>query len=152
MAYTTEEGQRQVLDALSQATHEIDCALAALSEAHEQLDEQSADRLERQLFRPAQRAYALLSRTRADFASRSSLQVAELEAPARGAPAHGVKGFLDETIETIESADTTLADLQDSMLPVEVGDAQLRGGISSVRELIGEVAPAGRAMLRTFGR
>jgi hypothetical protein len=152
MAYTTQEGQQQVLDQIAEAVQEIGTALTALGEAHEQLDEQSAERLEGELFRPVQRAYALARRTGADFAGRSGLTLGELESQARGAPSRGAKGFVEDARDAVERADVTLAELQDSMLPVEVGDPQLRGGLSSVRELLGTVAPAARAMLRTFGR
>jgi hypothetical protein len=152
MAYTTEEGQQQVLDELSRATQEIGAALAALGEAHEQLDEQSAERLENGLFRPVQRAYALAQRTRSGFAGRAGLALGELPEHPRGAPSHGPKGFLEEAIAATDGADVILAELQDSMLPVEVGDPELRGGLSSVRELLSQVAPAARQMLRTLGR
>lgn len=152
MPYTREEGQRQLLDSLAQAAQEIETALGALGEAHEQLDEQSAERLEAQMFRPVQRAYALARRTRTDFASRNGMSNGELETPARGAPARGAKGFLEDATQAVERADAGLAELQDSMLPVEVGDAELRSGMSAVRELLGQVPPAAREMLRTFGR
>ncbi len=152
MAYTTQEGQQQLLDELAQAAQDIDAALAALGEAHEQLDEQSAQRLEEHLFRPVQRAYALARRTRSDFARRSGLELGDLEPAPRGAPSHGAKGFVEEAMQAAQSADATLAELQDSLLPVEVGNPELRAGLSSVRELLGAVTPAAREMLRTFGR
>jgi hypothetical protein len=152
MAYTRQEGQQQLLDSIAQATEEIETALSALGDAHEQLDEQSGERLEEQMFRPVQRAYALARRTRVDFASRSGMSNGELTTPTRGAPAHGAKGFLEDAAQAVQRADTTLAELQDSMLPVEVGDAELRSGLSAVRELLGQVPPAAREMLRTFGR
>lgn len=152
MSYTRQEGQQQLLDSIERATQEIGVALGAVGEAHEQLDEQAADRLEDQVFRPLQRAYALARRTRADFASRSGMPAGEMEPQTRGAPGRGAKGFVEDAVQAVEEADTTLAHLQDSMLPVEVGDAELRAGLSSVRELIGHVPPAAREMLRTFGR
>jgi hypothetical protein len=152
MAYTRQEGQQQLLDSLAPATQEIETALGALGEAHEQLDEQSGERLEEQMFRPVQRAYALARRTRVDFASRNGMANGALATPTRGAPARGPKGFLEDATESVQRADTTLAELQDSMLPVEVGDAELRSGMSAVRELLGQVPPAAREMLRTFGR
>jgi hypothetical protein len=152
MAYTKQEGQQQLLNSLAQATQEIGAALGALGEAHEQLDEQSGERLEEQMFRPVQRAYALARRTRVDFASRSGMPNGELASASRGAPARGAKGFLEDATQAVQRADTTLAELQDSMLPVEVGDAELRSGLSAVRELLGQVPPAARQMLRTFGR
>ena len=52
----------------------------------------------------------------------------------------------------VEEADAELADLQDSMMPVEVGDAELRAGLAEVRELLGEVTPRAREFTRTLGR
>lgn len=152
MAYTTQEGQQQLLDSLAEAAQEIDAALAAIGEAHELLDEQSAQRLEDRLFRPVQRAYALARRTLTDFARRNELEPGDLEPAPRGAPSHGAKGFVEEAMQAAQGADATLAELQDSMLPVEVGDPELRAGLSSVRELLGAVTPAARETLRTFGR
>ena len=68
------------------------------------------------------------------------------------APSHGVKGFLDGALEALADADAALAELQDSMMPVEVGDAELRAGLADVRELIGGLQLRGREFLRTFGR
>jgi hypothetical protein len=45
-----------------------------------------------------------------------------------------------------------LGELQDSMLPIEVGDVELRAGLSEVRELIGSVRARAREMVRTLGR
>jgi hypothetical protein len=152
MTYTTAEAQQKLLRSLAEGIKQIGDALASVSEAHEQLDEQSAERLESNLFTPIQRAYALARRTHIEFAARCGLQSATREAQTRGAPSHGAKGFLEHAIEAASAADATLAELQDSLLPVEVGDAQLRSRLSSVRELLGGVTPAGREMLRTLGR
>ena len=38
------------------------------------------------------------------------------------------------------------------MRPVEVGDAELRAGLSEVRALVADLGPRGREFLRTFGR
>jgi hypothetical protein len=45
-----------------------------------------------------------------------------------------------------------LAALQDSMLPVEVGDPPLRAGLEDVRRLIGELRGRSRELVRTLGR
>ena len=50
------------------------------------------------------------------------------------------------------SADRILAELQDSMLPVEVGDPLLRAGLEEVRSLLGAVAASARELVRVFGR
>ena len=52
----------------------------------------------------------------------------------------------------VADADLRLSDLQDSMRPVEVGDAELRAGISEVRQLIGDVPASARELSRIIGR
>ncbi len=69
-----------------------------------------------------------------------------------GAPSTGVKGFIDAAVDAAGRADGELAALQDSMLPVEVGDAELRAGLQEVRELIGELRGRARELVRTLGR
>ena len=48
---------------MAAATDQLALALASLGEAYEELDEQTADALEEQLFRPTQSAYGRLRRT-----------------------------------------------------------------------------------------
>jgi hypothetical protein len=45
-----------------------------------------------------------------------------------------------------------LAELQDSMAPVEVGDPELRAGLAEVRRALGEMPGAARRVLRVLGR
>ena len=152
MAYDSGEARRDLLDAIAVATDELGSALAALGAASEQLDEHSGDRLEEQLFRPVQLAYGRARRTHAGFAERHGLPGRAFDPATAGAPSHGVKGFLDAALAAVAEADAELADLQDSMRPVEVGDAELRAGLSEVRELLADLGPRGREFLRTFGR
>ena len=70
MAYTNLEGRQQLLDELGSATEAIGMAIAMLGEAYELLDDQTADRLEELLFRPAQAASARAKRTYGEFAER----------------------------------------------------------------------------------
>jgi hypothetical protein len=152
MAYVTAEAQREMLDALSGATDDIGRALGALGDAYELLDETSAEQLEDQLFGPVQVAYGRAKRTHAEFAARHNLPRHDFAAPPSGAPSHGVKGFLDLAVEAVERADAGLAGLQDSLMPVEVGDAELRAGMAEVRRQLAEVSGHARAFLRRFGR
>jgi hypothetical protein len=152
MTYTTADGRRQVLDALARAVEEIGVALAALGEAYELLDERTADRLEQELFRPVQSAYGRAQRTYAGFAERHDLPGHAFESAPQGAPSTGVKGFVEATVDAAGRADGELAALQDSMLPIEVGDAELRAGLQEVRELLGEVRGRARELMRTLGR
>jgi hypothetical protein len=152
MSYTTAEARQQLLDTVAAATEEIAFALAALGEAYEQLDERSAENLERELFRPVQLAYGRAQRTYLEFAERQGLASRTFQPASPGAPSRGVKGFLDSAVEAVASADGALATLQDSMLPVEVGDADLRAGLQQVRELLGGLSGRARELVRTLGR
>jgi hypothetical protein len=152
MPYTTADAQRQLLDSVITAGEALGSALASLTEAYELLDEQTAERLEADIFRPVQSAYGRARRTQTEFAGRHGLPDRSFEPAVRGAPANGVKGFLDAALREIADADRTLATLQDSMLPVEVGDAELRAGLEQVRSLLGAIAPRARELMRTFGR
>jgi hypothetical protein len=152
MTYTNAQARQQLLDEVALAIEELGVALAALGEAYEQLDEQSADRLEQELFRPVQAAYGRAQRTYGEFAARHELPGRSFESETPGAPSHGVKGFLDSAVDAVARADATLATLQDSMLPVEVGDPELRGGLEEVRKLLGGLPGQARQFVRTLGR
>jgi hypothetical protein len=152
MAYATEEARRELLDVVAEATEQIGVALAALGAAYEQLDEQSGDRLEEELFRPVQVAYGRARRTHSGFAERHGLPGRTFEPASAGLPSQGVKGFLERALEGVEDAEGTLVDLQDSMRPVEVGDAELRAGLADVRALLGELPERLHRFQSRFGR
>jgi hypothetical protein len=152
MAYVTREAQEQLLGTVAEATDEIGVALAALGAAYEQLDEQSGDRLEAELFRPVQLAYGRARRTHSGFAERHGLPGRRFEPASAGLPSQGVRGFVEHAVEALEEADAILVELQDSMRPVEVGDAELRAGLAEVRELISEPPERARRFLSLFGR
>jgi len=152
MTYTAGEARQQLLDTVAEATEELGTAIAALGAAYEQLDEHSADRLEEKLFRPVQLAYGRARRTHAGFAARYGLPGRTFEPATPGAPSHGVRGFVDQALEAVEEADLTLTELQDSMAPVDVGDAELRAGLAEVRELLAPLPDRARAFLGRLGR
>jgi hypothetical protein len=152
MAYASQEARQDLLARVAEAVEALSRALAALGDAYDQLDEQTADRLEEQLFRPAQAASARAQRTYAAFAERHRLPPRAFEPAGPGAPSRGTRAFVESAIEEIETADHVLAELQDSMLPVEVGDAELRAGLADVRAQLAELPERGRGLLRTLGR
>ena len=152
MAYISAEARQQLLDALGEATDKIGLALASLGAAYEQLDTDTAEKLEADLFRPVQLAYGRARRTYAGFAERHGLQGRTFEPASAGARSTGVKGFLDSAVEAVGEADSALAQLQDSMMPVEVGDAELRAGLAEVRALVGGLRRQARDLVRTLGR
>jgi hypothetical protein len=153
MTYTNAEARQQLLDALGDAADQIGAALAALGEAYEQLDEYAGDRLEEALFRPAQTAYGRARRTHGAFAERYRLP-SRAFAPRRaaGVAAGGSRRLVDAAVDALRLADDQLATLQDSMLPVEFGDAEVRAGLAEVRELIGPLPGRARELVRSLGR
>lgn len=152
MTYTVAEGRQQILDVLASAAEEIALALAELSEAYEHLDERTAERLEEALFGPVQGAYGRAKRTYTEFARRSGLPERQFAMAAQVAPSTAAKQLIERALEALVRADMGLAELQDSMLPVEVGDAELRSGLAEVRELAERVRPRARELTRTLGR
>ena len=52
----------------------------------------------------------------------------------------------------VTRADARLSQLQDSMRPVEVGDAELRDGLSEVRRLVADVPRRAGELVRGLGR
>ncbi len=152
MPYSNVEARQQLLDALAEATDHLARALSALGEAYDQLDEQQGDRLEEQLFRPIQHAYGRAKRTHAEFAARHGLPVREFTTPSPGAPSTGVKGLIETAVDSVSRAEAELVALQDSLMPIEVGDPELRTGLTEVRRLIDGLSQSARAFVRTFGR
>jgi hypothetical protein len=151
MSFTASEGRRQLLDDLANAIEQLGLALNCLGEAFEQLDEQTAERLESRLFRPAQGAYGRAQRTHAEFAARSGLAGRRFSPPGASLPERPGEEVA-RAIDQIELADSTLGNLQDSMLPVEVGDRELRAALAEVRTLIAPLPARGRELLRVIGR
>lgn len=68
-----------------------------------------------------------------------------------GFPRQG-QGFIDHAVAAVRAAGGTLATLQDSPMLPEVGDVELRKGLTEVRELIDEITPRARELVRRLGR
>jgi hypothetical protein len=152
MSYTTADGRRQLLDTLAASADQIGLAVAYLGEAFEQLDDYAAERLEEQLFRPVQLAYGRTRRVYTGFAERHGLASREFERQQPHVRANDARGLIDRAVEAVGRADGALGGMQDSLLPIEVGDAELRAGVEEVRVLLGEVAERARRLERTLGR
>jgi hypothetical protein len=151
MSYTARSGREQILEDVAEAAEELGKALADLVEAYEHLDEQTAGRMEESMFRPLQGAFGQLKRTHEEFARRYDLQGRDF--PPAPMPLPGdARRLFERASESVRAADDTLAGLQDSMLPVEVGDEALRAGLSRVRLLISPLPQASEQLVRTFGR
>jgi hypothetical protein len=151
MSYTNASGRQQILDESAAAADELSTALAVLADAYEHLDASSADRVEEAVFKPLQAAYGQLRRTHAEFAARYGLSAHTFEPGVPGLPGDA-RAMLERVADAAQSADEILSELQDSLLPVEVGDEQLRAGLSRVRTLIDRVPAASDQLIRTLGR
>jgi hypothetical protein len=152
MTYAAAQARQELLDAVASAIDTIAVAIAALGDAYEQLDEMSADKLEEELFRPVQVAYGRARRTHTAFADRYGLPRRDFAPAAVGAASRGVRGFVEAASDAVVRADGELATLQDSMMPVEVGDPELRAGLAEVRGLLGDVASRSRRFVSGYGR
>ena len=152
MAYRASEAREQLLDDVAAAVDQLALAVAALGEAYEELDEQTADHLEAELFRPAQHAYGRLRRTHSEFADRFRLPTSTFERSSGGTHSADPRVYVERAVEAIERADQILAELQDSMMPVEVGDRELRDGLSETRETIADLPAKTRRLMRAQGR
>jgi hypothetical protein len=152
MAYSAGEAREQLLEDVAEATDQLALAVAGLGEAYEHLDDQTADLLEEQLFRPAQAAYGRLRRTYLGFAERYGLPQRGFESSSGGMHSADPRVYVERAVEAIERADHGLSELQDSMMPVEVGDRELRDGLTEVRETLSELPARARRVMRAQGR
>jgi hypothetical protein len=152
MAYTSAEAREELLEAYGEAIEHIGVALADLGAAYELLDERNADRLEEELFGPVQRAYGRAKSSYGQFAARHGITGRAFAAPSPGLPSTGAKGLIDTAVGSVAQADAALSGLQDSSLPTEVGDRELRLALTEVRELLAGVRRRAREIERTLGR
>jgi len=152
VAYSADEARGQLLDDLAAAIDHLAFALACVGEAYDELDERAADVLEAEVFKPLQAAYGRAKRTHTEFARRYRLPERSFEERSPGTHSADPRVYLDRTVEAIEQGDHAIAELQDSMMPVEVGDTELRAGLSETRSLIAELPARGRRLLRALGR
>jgi hypothetical protein len=151
MSYTNQEGRERILQDGGAAAAQIELALSYLTDAYELVDEGVADRLEEQLFSPVQAAYGRARRTLNEFVRRYQLDASAAQA-SHGSRPHGARELIEGAVDAIEQADHWIAELQDSMLPVEVGDPDLRAGLSETRELIGPLPARAHDLVRVLGR
>ena len=153
MAYATREARQHLLDTVAEAIDELSIAAAAIGGAYDLLDDVTADRMEDALFRPVQSALGRAKRAYTGFAERHGLDVRAFPSARPGVmPSAGARAFVDRASETVAEADMILAELQDSMMPVEVGDPDVRAGIAETRALLGPLEEAAAGFLRTLGR
>jgi hypothetical protein len=153
MTYNTADARQEMLDAIGDAADHLGAAIGQLGIAYELLDDATADTLEEQLFRPIQSAYGLARRTHDGFAERFVLDGRAFAPAAPSETSHrSVRQLVDHAVDEVSHADAALTELQDSMRPVEVGDAELRAGLAEVRTQVGDIRGRARALLSRLGR
>jgi hypothetical protein len=152
MSYTTQEGRERIVADLAQAADQIELALSYLTDAYELVEEGTADRLEEQLFAPVQAAYGRARRTQTEFSRRYGMGDGRAHGSVLGSRPHGAKELIEGAVDALEQADHWIGELQDSLLPVEVGDEELRAGLSDTRGLIAPLPSRARELVRTLGR
>lgn len=152
MTYVAAEARQELLDQIASAIDRIAVGLADVGEAYELVDETTGDRLEAEVFRPLQLAYGLAKRVHGGFADRHGLPAGTFALAPEPLASRGVKGLLESAVDAVGEADRAIAALQDSMVTVEIGDAELRAGLSEVRRAIGELPGRVRLFVRTLGR
>ena len=152
LAYTNLEGREGLLEALAESAELVGAALEFLGAAHERLDDQSAERLEEELFGSVQRAYAGARKAYAGFASRHGLSTRSFDQPSVPPASLKAAELIQKAADEAEGADEMLAGLQDDQALVEVGDVELRAGVADTRQAIGPVPARAREILRMLGR
>jgi hypothetical protein len=151
VSYTTDSGRRQIIDDAVVGANYMGDALAELGEAYELLDDHMAERMEESVFKPTQAAYGQVKRTLTEFATRYGLPQPSFPASVLPLPTDP-HTTLDRVADLVQSAEDAIAELQDTLLPVEVGDADLRAGLSRTRTLIARVPASAEELIRTLGR
>ena len=152
MAFTTLEAREQILGELAAAIDHVALAAGCLAEAYDRLDVGTADRLEDELYRPVQRAFGRAKRTHIQFAERVDVSPRSFEPPSPNLRRLSVKEIIDRAVAVASMGDRQIAELQDSMLPIEAGDAELRAGLAETRDLLAVFADRTPQFLRTLGR
>jgi hypothetical protein len=152
VSYVAAEARQEMLHEVAEAIGEIGAALGALGAAYELLDDDTADTLEAELFRPVQTAYGRAQRTYGDFAARHGLTGRSFDPAGPGPASSSARDLLDAAVDATTEADAKLGDLQDSLRPVEVGDPEFRAGLAEVRTLLGTVPARARRLESLRGR
>ncbi|HUA11681.1 MAG TPA: hypothetical protein VMA83_06725 [Solirubrobacteraceae bacterium] len=153
MTYSAREGRERILLDVAEAAAALMGAQEALGEAHEQLDDAAAGRLELELYGPVRDATKSALAGASAFAARVGMTftrpAGEHHARTRG---DGPREYVDAATALVARADELLAELQDSLLPVEVGDTELREALAATRRTIAPLAHSALEFERTLGR
>ena len=152
MAITRQEAVEQILADLGTALERNAVALSCLGGAFEVLTTAPGEKLEDELYRPVQKSFGRGQRAHSAFAEKTGNPTVKFELPDPGAASQGPRSYIDRAVVAAANADRALSDLQDTMYPIEFGDADLRAGLAEMRELLAPLPVAAREFVRTLGR
>lgn len=148
----TQEIRESLIGELGAAVDALARGFADVGAAYEVLDEAAADRLEAEVYGPAQGAYAALRRTRSEFAARHGLAAPAAAAQPGDPGRRSARELLEQACEAFAEADAILVEIQDSGLGVEVGDQEQRAGTAEVRRRLDPLPGRIEALLSVLGR
>ena len=152
MAYTSAEARQELLDGLAAAIEPNRFCAGGSRRGVRATRRAQRREVEAELFGPVQLAYGRAKSMHARFAERHGIPSRTFATPSPGIPSIGAKGFIDSAVNAAAEADSALSALQDSSLPTEVGDVELRASLTEVRDLLGDVRQRARELERTLGR
>lgn len=153
MGISTEEAREEILGDLAAVIEKISLVVAGLTEAFELVSVQAQDRIEAELFKPAQKAFAAAQRAHGEYSERVGIPRRPFGmSSAAGLPSQGAKVFIEEAVVNAEHAGLLIGDLQGSRIFLEFGDPGLRAGLGEVRQSLEQIPGNAREFLRTLGR
>lgn len=152
VAITRQEAVERILSDLGTAIERTAISLACLGGAFEVLTAAPGERLEDELYRPVQKCFGRGQRAHSHFAERTGNPTVRFDLPEPGVASQGARAYVERAVVAAANADRALSELQDTMLPIEFGDAELRAALAEMRELLAPLPLSAREFLRTLGR
>ena len=126
--------------------------MTSLGDAYEWLDEQTADRMEDEIFRPAQAAYGRAQRTHAAFSERHELTRSHFDEAGHTGHPGDARGAIERAAASLTEADAILATFRIRCCRSTSAIRSCAPGSRAVRELIAPLPHQARQLLRMLGR
>ena len=152
MTYDSTQARYELLETIAAAAAHVGTSLGWLTLAYERLDDATAETLEEALFGPVQKAYGRARRTHDAFAERFALEAGAITPAEPHAGSRPVRELITHAADEAAHADALLDALQDSMRPIEVGETELRTGLTEVRTALDGLPQAARGIISRLGR
>ena len=152
MAYTNAQAREQLLAELAAAADEVGLALACLGEATSSSTRPPPSASRTSCSARSRRPTGRRSAPTPNSPAGTGLPEHEFEAARPQVREHDASAIMERAAAAVSRADLALATLQDSMLPVDVGDPPLRAGLEQVRMALADTSRRTREITRTLGR